>query len=250
MVMDHSSGDWHKSLAGALDWWREAGVEHVFADSPQQWIAPALEAEPGAQAAPAAAVMPLEAQRPRIGGERADWPQDLAGFPGWWLSEPSLDPGAPSERVPPRGPARPALMVLVEHPEREDGERLLSGPGGALLDAFLQAAGIDPQSVYFASALPRCTPLPDWPQLKRDGLGEVVAHHIALVCPERVILLGTNISPLLDHDPAQTGQFLPIVNHERGTVAVLVAPGLEALRARPGRKAALWGRWLDWTATG
>lgn len=246
MVMDHASGDWQKNLAGALDWWREAGVDLSFADEARSWIAAPVEPDQPASTAAAAPIAPPEPRR-LIGGYPAGWPQDLAAFAAWWLGEATLDPGPPNERVPPRGSPGAELMLLVEHPEREDRERLLSGSEGALLDAFLKAAGIEPESAYVASALPRCTPLPDWNALKREGLGAVVAHHVALVRPKRLILFGNAISSLLDHDPTQTAQFLPLVNHEGETVPVLVAPSLRLMLARPARKAALWQRWLDWT---
>lgn len=248
MVMERGGSDWKKDLAGALDWWRDAGVDLAFADRAHSWIAPAAEVEDRPAAAPADA--PVAAPEPirLVGGDRGGWPQELSAFADWWLAEPALDPGPMDERVAPRGPAGAELLLLVEHPERDDRDRLLSGPEGALLHAFLKAAGIAPDAAYFASALPRCTPLPDWAALKREGLGAVVAHHLALARPKRVILFGATVSSLLDHDPTQSDQNLRILNHENQTVPVLVAPGLGSMLARPARKAALWGRWLDWTA--
>jgi DNA polymerase len=246
MVTDHTSGDWKTDLAGALDWWRDAGVDLSFTDAPARWIAPAADFADSSPAAQVAEPAPERAP-PRLGGDGASWPQELADFSQWWLAEPSLDPGPLAERVAPRGMVGARLMVIVEHPEREDRETLLSGAEGALLGAFLNAAGISAESVYFASALPRCTPLPDWAALKNEGLGSILAHHVALARPERAILFGTTVSSLFDHDPAQTGQNLPVLNHEGQSVPMLVAPGLGSMLARPARKAALWGRWLDWT---
>lgn len=230
-------------LAGALDWWREAGVDHTFADEPRSWVAkaeaPAAESETRALAeAP---------QLPQLGGDRSGWPTDLAAFQAWWLAEPSLDPGPLAERVAPRGPQGAPLAVVVEHPEREDSEKLLSGREGRLLDAFLTAAGLYPANAYVASALPRCTPLPDWTALHGYGLGKILAHQVELAMPERLILFGSNIPPLLGHAPAQNGPFLPPVNHGGRKVPVLVAPSLSAMLARPKLKRALWERWLDWS---
>ena len=151
------------------------------------------------------------------------------------------------ERVSPRGPVSQELMIVVEHPEREDRERLLSGREGALLDAFLTAAGIASDTAYVTSALPRCTPLPDWTALHSDGLGRILAHHLALAAPQRVILFGGNVPSLLDHDPAQNGPFLPPVNQDGVKVPVLVAPSLGSMLNRPKLKRTLWERWLDWT---
>lgn len=247
MVMKRGGSDWKRNLAGALDWWREAGVDVTFANEAHIWISPRTQAEDQPAAALDEALAAAPEPNRLIGGDRASWPQEHRAFADWWLAEPSLDPGPTDERVAPRGPMGAELLLLVEHPEREDRDRLLSGPEGALLDAFLRAAGIAHDAAYFASVLPRCTPLPDWAALKREGLGALVAHHLALARPKRVILFGATISSLLDHDPTQSDQILRILNHENQTVPVLVAPGLGSMLARPARKAALWGRWLDWT---
>ncbi|MFD1959794.1 hypothetical protein ACFSHP_13575 [Novosphingobium panipatense] len=53
-------------------------------------------------------------------------------------------------------------MVVVEEPEAQDIDTLLSGSHGKLLDAILSAFGTDRHNVYLASALPRHT---------RRGLG-------------------------------------------------------------------------------
>ncbi|MEM9017931.1 MAG: ABC transporter substrate-binding protein, partial [Verrucomicrobiota bacterium] len=63
--------------------------------------------------------------------------------------------------VPPRGSARPDLMVLVIDPEQNDRELLLSGEKGKLLQRMLAAMGMNEDRVYIASALPRHTPMAD-----------------------------------------------------------------------------------------
>ncbi|MGH6787042.1 MAG: hypothetical protein ACREBO_09440 [Novosphingobium sp.] len=235
------------SIAGALDWWREAGVDADFSDTPQAWLS---ETEAAPNTPQRAAVVAPPAPPPvRIGGDAAGFPRALAAFAAWWLAEPSLDAGRTEDRVPPRGPADAALMVLVAHPEAEDRERLLSGPQGKLLDAMLRAMGIAPEAAYVASALPRHAPHPDWTALARDGLGEVLTHHIALAAPQRLIVFGANILPLLGHDPANSGGNSPGFNHEGRTMPLLPAMELGVLGANPRRKASFWQRWLEWTGT-
>lgn len=235
------------SIAGALDWWREAGVDSDFADAPRSWLAEP-EAPVEAPQRPAAIAAP-EPPPVQLGGERADWPRDLAAFAGWWLAEPSLDGGRSEGRVPPRGPAGAPVMVLVAHPEAEDRERLLSGPQGKLLDAMLGAMGIAPGAAYVASVLPRHAPHPDWAALARDGLGEVLDRHVTLAAPQRLIVFGTNILPLLGHDPANNGGSSPGFNHEGRTMPLLPAMELGVLGTNPRRKASFWQRWLEWTGT-
>ncbi len=234
-------------LAAALDWWRGAGVDLHFDDAPRSWLAPP---EPVVTAAPQAAAPrtpPPPPEPERIAARSAPLPDTLDQFREWWLAEPALDGGIVDRRVPPRGPAGAALMALVPYPESQDGERLLAGPQGQLLDAILTALGIDPAAAYVASCLPRHMPLPDWAALGRAGLGEVVAHHIALAAPQRLLLLDPNISSLLGHDPAKTGNPFTQFNHGSAMCPTLTAPGLDILMARPRGKARLWQALLDWT---
>jgi DNA polymerase len=183
-------------LAAAFAWWREAGVDCGFHDEPMRWLAPAVaeeRAQPPAQAArrkdPPAP--PPEEARPAL--DRAAWPQDLASFAAWWLAEPSLDDGRVTGRVPPRGRQGAELMIVAPEPEHEDRERLLSGPQGRLLEAVLLAAGMAADDVYVASALPRHTPMVDWAAARARGIGEVLAHHIGLAAPKRLIAFGGNV---------------------------------------------------------
>jgi len=233
------------SIAATIDWWREAGVDCAFLDQPQRWLAePEKKAKapsPAAKKAP-----PPKPERPRIGGDAANWPQDLAAFRRWWLEEPSLDPGG-GRRVPPRGEAGATLMVLVPMPEEEDADTLLSGRQGQLIAAMAQAMGLAADQLALASALPRHMALPDWQSLARDGLGEVLRHHLALAAPERLLVLGTDILPLLGHDPAQASPGIEEISVGTRALPLLAgyAPGhlLEHARLR----ARLWQQWLDWT---
>jgi DNA polymerase len=237
-------------MAAALAWWREAGVDHAYHDEPQPWLRD--EPPPRTEArAPIAAPAPAEAAPlARIGGDPAAAPADLDAFVQWWLAEPSLDHGMVRARVPPRGTMRAPLMILVAEPEPEDegSGTLLSGPNGRLLDAFLAAAGLADLPVWRASALVRHTPLADWTELARSGLGDVLARHLALARPRRLIVFGRNLPPLLDHDPTQIAADLRLVNQETASIPTLFAPDLGHLARRPGAKAAFWRNWLDWSA--
>jgi hypothetical protein len=245
-------------LTAALDWWRGAGVDHAFEDAPRQWLAvPDAEAAATSTntthfsatlAAPVAAAAPA----PMIGGDRADWPGDLAEFRAWWLTAPSLDGGQVRDRVPPRGPAGAPLMVLVPEPEAADSDILLSGKQGRLLAAMLSAMGYGGDQVYVASVLPRHTPMADWAGLAAQGLGAVLLHHIALAAPQRLIAFGRHILPflgpaLLGNAPPQTSAILPSINHEGGSTALLQARDLGSLLERPIAKGAFWQHWLEFS---
>lgn len=253
-----SPGTLEADIAAALGWWREAGVDAAFSDAPIAWLA-----EPEGEAPPAEAKRVVLEQvpvalEPQIGGPNADWPQDLAAFRQWWLAEPSLDEGGLAPRIAPSGSAGAELMVLAAMPGEADRETLFGGPLGRLLAAFLRAAGLDEPQVYRATVLARHTPLPDWAALERQGMGALVAHHVALVQPKRLIVLGRSILPLCGHDPAQGaahgGAASAFFNHEGATVdtrvPTLYEVGLDQLLKTASFRARLWKRWLEWTGTG
>ena len=233
------------SIAASLDWWREAGVDCTFVDEPQRWLAE-LETEAAAPAPVAKQAPPPEPERPRIGGDPAGWPQDLAAFRRWWLEEPSLDPVG-GRRVPPRGEAGAKLLVLVPIPEEEDTETLLSGRQGRLIAEMAQAMGIAADQLSLASALPRHTLLPDWAALARDGLGEVLRHYLSLAAPERLLVLGSDILPLLGHDPAQSSSTVQQLDIPGGRLPLLAGFGPAPLLEHSRLRARLWRQWLDWT---
>ena len=253
MIVAQTEPDFASQLAAAIDWWREAGVGHDFADEPRGWIAAPEEAAPPETVVPPKFMAPPPPAEPQIGAEQAQWPATLAEFGAWWLTEPTLDHGEVAARLSPRGPAGAELMLLVEHPEQQDSAVLLSGPHGKLLSAMLKAMGIAEEAVYFASALPRHTQMPDWAALQRGGLGGVLVHHIDLVAPKRLITFGRNVAALISspigHDPAKSAETSPQFNHEGTSVPLLAATGLDMLLAKPQGKARFWGRWLEWTET-
>jgi DNA polymerase len=236
-----------ESIAAAQAWWREAGVDHLFLDEPQVWLAEP-EAEPEPVAAPAKKAAPTP--RPRIGGDPTGWPQDLAGFRDWWLAEPSLDAGGSSPRLAPRGAAGAEVMFVVPTPEAADTETLLSAQEGKLLASLATAMGLAPEAAYVASALPRHTAMPDWERLTAEGMGDVLLHHVQLAAPKRLIVLGMRILPLLGHDPAQAA---PAVSHlaiQPGPLPLLATYAPERLLGNARQRASLWQRWLDWTNEG
>ena len=234
------------ALAAALQWWREAGVDYSFADSAASWLS---VPEAQAKSAPAAYTLPQTPPPPPralVGGAAARWPADLASFQDWWLTEPALDAGQVTGRIAPCGAAGAKLMVLVDHPEADDQDRLLSGPLGKLLGALLAALEVTPDQAYFASVLPRHMPHPDWADLAETGLSELTRHHVALVAPQRLICFGAHVSSLLGHNPAKSAEIFTQVTHSHGAVSALIAPGLEDLMGRPRVKARLWQALLAW----
>ena len=251
--------DFAAALAGALDWWRDAGVDCDFLDEPQDWLAAneSLGASAGESAqrpgerAAGKNARPAGPAAPPPPAERIDpaaLPTELAAFTRWWLDAPLIEDGRTGGRLAARGPAGAALMVLVEEPEAEDRDALLSGPQGRLLDSMLAAFGIGREAVYLASALPRHTPGADWGALAERGLGQILARHVALAAPERLLVLGGNILPLIGHELPQRAAALREFNQEGRSIPMLASWGLPALLAQPRARPALWKAWLEWTA--
>lgn len=234
------------SIAATQAWWRDAGVDLVFQDEPVSWLAEETPATP-VPVAPVRPPVEPEPAIPPMGGEPATWPTDLGAFKQWWLEEPSLGQTSAHPRVPPRGEHGASVMMVVPMPEAGDGESLLAGPQGNLLASFAKAAGLAPEQVYFASALPQHIEMPDWERLSSQGLGAIIRHHIELANPTRLIVFGTGILPLVGHDPAQgtpaIGEFA--IQGRNLPLLASYAPG--RLLDHPMLRASLWRRWLEWT---
>jgi DNA polymerase len=71
---------------------------------------------------------------------------------------------------------------------------------------------------------------------------------VRLAAPERLIVFGANVLPLLGHELPQAPAVLRTFKHEEGTIPLLASRGLPALLAQPRWKAVLWQAWLEWTA--
>ena len=241
-----------REIAGAFAWWREAGVDYDLGDDPIEWIT-SEDAQPPSDRAPRQTIpvadmtaIAEEPVRPPLGGDRSVWPTEIEAFAAWWMTAPDLDDGPATTRISPRGKHKPELMILVEQPEREDREELLSGPQGKLANAIVKAFGLSIEDTYFASILPRPDIMPDWADLAARGMADIVARHVALAAPRRLIAFGSNIPSLLGNSLTQTPQNLLEINHEGTTTPLLTERSLEAL-ARPRAKAGFWRRWLEWT---
>lgn len=240
-------------ISGALDWWRDAGVDCAFVDEPAQWLQLQEKVEqtaPQVSAARPKPAAPIEhVPDPVMRLDRSLLPTSLEAFGAWWLSEASLIEGPLSARVPPRGPQGADLMVVVPEPEQEDGDTLLSGPQGRLLDAMLAAFGIASERTYFSSALPRHLPGADWQEIAARGLGDVLTQHVALVRPKRLAVFGTSVLPLIGNGPPQAPADLRIFNHEDMKVGLLACRSLAALLEQPRWKARIWQAWLELSGT-
>ncbi len=248
-------------MEAAFAWWRDAGVDYAFEDDATAWLSDGLDRHSNADAEtgskdPQRAISdagsdklePIKKPAETLDPFDGDSPTTLDSFRDWWLQAPGLDAIGPRGRIPPRGTSKAELLVLVMDPEQADSDRLLSGPQGAFLNRFLSAAGIAQENVYFASALPRHTPMADPVACVSAGLGTVLLRHLTLADPKRILALGGNILPLLGTELPQTGKNLREINPSAPNTPLLTSEGLDSLMASPRLKARFWRRWIEWRA--
>ncbi len=230
MVLDHPSDmSLAQQLAAVQEWWLDAGVDCAFVDEPQ-----AMLREPEAAAPPRArvkvAAVEVEAAVPAPLVAAQDLPADLGAFREWWCDSASPVPGPAAPRIAPIGDAGAKLMLIALMPEAGDTAELFAGPQGRMLRAMLGALGIGEGQAYFATALPAAMDMPDWDGLTATGLGGIITHHITLARPERVLLLGNPLVPMVGQSDTPTlATFAP-----------------DQLLAHARQRARLWSRLLDW----
>ncbi|MGB3710597.1 MAG: hypothetical protein WA985_02795 [Erythrobacter sp.] len=247
-------------LGAAMEWWRMSGVDCDFHDDATDWLEEERVADPVREAAelpsaPARNPAALhEARRnlrtseqPRIDLFGDAVPQSLEEFSRWWLEAPGLDTIGPRGRVAPRGAAKAELMVLVVDPEDSDRERLLDGARGRLLKNMLSAIGLTEDRIYLASALTRHTPMADTRAIAAGGMDRVVARHIELASPHRLLAFGTDILPLLGLDATEADGSMRSTTLEWHSIPLLLSEGLEPMMAMPKLKARFWRRYMEWT---
>ena len=197
---------WHALAASALDWWHDAGVDTLVDDMPRDWCAPP---------APAPA-MPVSG--PAV--PEASW-----GGVAFAAT----------------GPATAALMILVDCPERDDGETLLSGPAGRLLDRMLAAIGLARDAVHLASV---CAKRPTAGRVHQEveaQLAAIAQHHVGLVAPERLLVLGNAASrAILGTDLADARGRLHAFNHKTGKTGTVVSYHPRFLLEKPAMKVEAW----------
>ena len=254
-------------MRAALDWWQLAGVDSDFSDDATDWLgksaaastasAPSDAATTASDGAKSGLSKPHNAERAvaakpvkRVDLLGPNPPKTLAEFHEWWLSAPGLDAIGPRGRIAPRGPEGAELMVLVTDPEHADRDTLLSGPQGRLLSRIIAAIGLSEGSVYFASALPRHTPMADTAAIAASGMDEITKLHVSLVAPRQVLAFGAGIPPLLGHGPTNDLSLLREINQTTSSIPLFVTEGLDAMMAMPRLKARFWRRWIEWSVKG
>jgi DNA polymerase len=225
---------WRQSLASALEWWRDAGVETLAEDEPRDWLArPVVLAE--AVAGPAGEAIAATA------APEVPLPDTLDGFIFMRMGEAAPEADWLTARIGPNGPADADLMILTDMPEADDSESLMSGTTGRLLDRMLAAIGQKRESVHLA---PLAWARPLTGQVPADAearLVELARHHIELVAPKKLLLLGQTANRVLGTtNGSAPANGIHDFNHSRGNTVTVATFHPRFLMERPAAKAEAW----------
>jgi DNA polymerase len=183
------------AAASLIRWWRDAGVDTLVEDAPRDWLSNPLpfrgeggersEAGRGAESPPTK--LPLSPD-----GERENLPPTLDALLAWMRGSADVPEARWGRtRILPAGDASADLMILIDAPDRGDAEagRLLSGPLGELFDKMLAAIGRDRSSIWLAP-FATVRPIGRVPQDAFQRLTQIARHHIGLVAPKRLLVMG------------------------------------------------------------
>ncbi|MEZ0241985.1 MAG: uracil-DNA glycosylase family protein [Sphingomonas sp.] len=225
---------WRQSLASALEWWRDAGVETIAGDEPRDWLALPVVA-PEAVAGPAGEAVAATA------APEVPLPDTLDGFIALRMGESAPEADWLTPRVGPSGPADADLMILTDMPEADDTESLMGGATGRLLDRMLAAIGQKRDSVHLAS-LAWARPMTG--QVPADAEASLVAlarHHVELVGPKKLLLLGQTANRVLGTtNGSGLANGIHDFNHSRGNTVSVATYHPRFLMERPAAKAEAW----------
>jgi DNA polymerase len=210
--------------ASLLGWWLDAGVDAAISEQPRDWLKPS--------AVPVAAT--VESPAP------THMPDTLDAFQAWLQAAPGLPlDQAGARRILPHGSAEAEVMLVSEFPAREDASdgRPIGGAAWHLMVKMLAAIGVSEAAAYSASLA--CFQLPT-AKLDAEALercAELMRHHIALVKPKRLLLLGDAPARALTGQPLAAARGK--VHRIEGVRAVATFHP-RYLLARPADKALAW----------
>ncbi|SEM59317.1 DNA polymerase [Sphingomonas gellani] len=221
--------DWRADAASALEWWRDAGVDLLVDDAPRDWLAPPAVLTP-ALYAPAQAVT-------------AAMPDEWQAFVTWRAGGHAPESSWRGTHVAAAGPLNARLMVLADCPDAGDGDegRLLGGAAGRLFDRMLAAIGMTRDEVHVASVCCKRPAAGRMPRDCEDQLHDVARHHVGLVAPERLLLLGNAASrAILGMDVQPARGSLHAFNHKDRITSAVASFHPRFLLEKPAAKAEAW----------
>lgn len=223
-----------QNVANIMRWWADAGVDTLIDEAPVPWLA---RGKPVARAAESAVVAKTAAPQEAL-------PDSLDGFVSWFMTATSIpDAGPPARRVPPSGAPGSDIMVIIDMPEAGDAEagRLIAGEVGALFDKMLSAIQRSRTDIWLATLSPGRTPSGKLNPQSEARLAEIARHHIALVAPKRLWVMGEAASrAILGMEMRAARGSLHNFNHDGGTVSSVASYHPRFLLQNPARKGQAW----------
>lgn len=225
-----------------MAYWTLAGLDGAVGEEPVNWLRPA--ASSGVSNSTAATSTDTGAgSHPSLRQAEA-FPGTLDAFHAW-LSDSTTLPESRwiGRRVLPAGPQAAPLMVILDVPDESEGANssILGGAADKLLTAILRAIGIDRENAYVASlaVIRPVGGILDAETLSR--LAKRMRHHLSLVQPGAVLLLGDGTSRALDPTGTPTGsRYIPHVNHDGGTLPGVATFHPRLMLNQPSAKAECW----------
>ena len=211
-----------KDAAALLTWWLESGVDTAVAETPRNWLAAPAKAQAPTPSAPPSETMP----------------GDLAAFRGWIESAGGLPldrPGA--RRVRPEGEAGAELMIIAGPASADESGRPIGGEAWVLAQRMLAAIGLESAQAYIAGL--SCFAVAG---ARLDGAeaarcAEIARHHVALVRPKRLLLLGDEVARAMLGGPVARVRGKA---HKIEGVRAVATFAPRWLLDRPGDKALAW----------
>ncbi|MDB5668307.1 MAG: uracil-DNA glycosylase [Alphaproteobacteria bacterium] len=248
--MDRGGNDFLAEAESLLGWWRDAGVDCAVQEEPRDWLKP-IVAEPNSSPIPSEVEgrgSDAGAGAPRLRPGRAEalepLPDQLPLFHDWLRASDTLPYATPhAPRLCPSGDPASGLMILTAMPSVEDcsAGTILSGGAGLLFDRMLAAIGRSRATSYIAglSCLRPAGGRLD--SAGADRCAEIARHHLGLVAPKAVLLLGDACSKaLLGIGAAQARGKVHRIATPTGEVAAIVTLPPEYLLGQPAAKALAW----------
>ncbi len=237
-------------ITSLRDWWLLAGVDLHFGEQPgplsHEELAP--EMPPQAMVREQSAATPfIEQKQPADQNPEkpnVTYPVSLDAF-HIWLSDPQnlMEAEWSKEFALPKGPQEPKIMVITSMPEvaaSQNGE-YYSPDSLALLKNMLAALGCDWEGVYLASIALARPANGKLDQKQQQSLKNRCLHHMNLVNPQRIILLGDTASKIFfDQNLLTARKNKQFVNHVSSKTEAIATFHPRILLERPEYKAAAW----------
>ena len=117
----------------------------------------------------------------------------------------------------------------------------MSGDTGRLFDRMLAAIGLSRETIHLASVCAKRPVAGRMPREVEAQLAEIAKHHIGLVAPKRLLLMGNAASRAIlgAEMPGTRGSLHPF-NHTRGKTGVIASFHPRFLIEKPVAKAEAW----------